>query len=238
MKLSKTLIASSVAAVMAAGVMAPAQAEVEVGASVGVANMYYWRGQDLGNGAAAVSGDLNLSAAGFYTGVWASSGDSSAGTEYDLYMGYGGSVGDFSYDVSAWTYVYPTSGGKGLIEDDDAGTPGTLSELVLSFGYGPVALTYYDNVAGGTGYSYLTLGASFGSFSFTYGMHDQADFDGDMPSHFDIGYAYNDNLSFTLGIPVDEGSETFDDETGLPTGYTLADKDPVFVVSYSIPLGE
>ncbi len=235
MKFSKTLIASSVAAVMAAGFMAPAQAaEVEVGASVGVANMYYWRGQDLGNGDAAVWGDLNISSSGAYAGIWASSGDSVNGTEFDLYAGYGGSVGEFSYDLSVWSYVYPSAPGSGdtpqEIEDsaDAQGELDNLSEVILSLGYGPVALTYYDNIAGAAGYSYLTLGASVGAFSFTYGRHDDSNFDGDSPSHFDISYAYNDNLSFTLGLSVEEG-----DAPGFQN-----DEDPKFVVSYTLPLGE
>ncbi len=240
MKFSKTLIASSVAAVMAAGVMAPVQAaEVEVGASVGVANMYYWRGFDLGNGDAAVWGDLNISSSGAYAGIWASSGDSVNGTEYDLYAGYGGSVGDFSYDLSVWTYVYPSSASTDVVAPDaesaagaigelrttgQRSEPGDLSEVILSLGYGPVALTYYDNVAGGTGYSYLTLGASAGAFSFTYGRHDESD-GPDQLSHFDIGYAYNDNLSFTVGLTVDDADGAFEDDTK-------------FVVSYTLPLGE
>ena len=223
MKLSKTLIASSVAAVMAAGVMAPAQAEVEVGASVGVANMYYWRGIDLGNGTPAVSGDLNVSAAGFYGGIWGSSGDNAAGTEYDLYVGYGASFGDFSVDISAWTYVYPSAMDTD-IESDTYGDgvrsePGDLSEVVLGLGYGPVSFTYYDNVAGSHGYWYGTLGLELGAFGFTYGMHED-DF-----SHFDVSYAFNDNLSFTIGAVVDDVDGAYDD-------------DAKFVVSYTLPLCE
>lgn len=218
MKFSRTLIASSVAAVMAAGVMAPAQAEVEVGASVGVANMYYWRGFDLGNGDAAVWGDLNVSASGAYGGIWASSGDVNAGTEYDVYVGYGGAVGDFSYDLSAWSYVYPSAPD----EDDgsnNAGEIGELSEVILSLGYGPVAVTYYDNVAGNTGDWYTTLGVSFSSFGITYGLHE-TDY-----AHIDLSYAYNDNLSFTIGLVADDVDGAEDD-------------DAKFIVSYTLPLGE
>lgn len=233
MKLSKTLIASSVAAVMAAGVMAPAQAEVEVGASVGVANTYLWRGYDLGSGTPAVSGDLNLSASGFYTGIWASSGDTAAGSEYDLYLGYGGSFGDFSYDLSVWNYNYPT--GAGYLDDEDTAELeetnfGDLSDVVLSLGYGPVAITYYDNVAGGSGYSYATLAVEAGSFGFLVGQHFE---DTNELTHFDLSYAYNDNLSFTISAPI--GSNDGDIVDGE---MIVVDEDPTFVVSYSLPLGE
>ena len=227
MKLSKTLIASSVAAVMAAGVMAPVQAEVEVGASVGVASTYLWRGYDLGSGTPAVSGDLNVSAAGFYGGIWGSSGDTSVGSEYDLYVGYGGSAGDFSYDVSVWNYNYPT----GSAEIDFA----DVSDAVVSLGYGPVSFAAYipvgkDNSSGD--YMYYTLGADIGAFSILAGMHadngdcpaDNTDPDGVCDSiHLNVSYAYNDNLAFTV-------SQFIADE---PEG-----DDAKFVVSYTLPLGE
>ncbi|HEY7773406.1 MAG TPA: TorF family putative porin [Marinagarivorans sp.] len=225
MKLNKTLIASSVAAVMAAGVMAPAQAEVEIGASVGVASTYLWRGYDLGSGTPAVSGDLNLSAGGFYGGIWGSSGDTTAGTEYDLYAGYGHSFGDFSIDVSVWNYNYPTG--------DSEVDFGDLSDGVVSLGYGPVAFTIYKPITGtpDSDYVYYTLGADVGAFSILAGVHDDGGCPEDetdpdascSPAHLNVSYAYNDNLSFTF-------SQFFADES--------INDDLKFVVSYTLPLGE
>ena len=234
MKLSKTLIASSVAAVMAAGVMASAQAEVEVGASVGVASTYLWRGYDLGSGTPAVSGDLNVSAAGAYAGIWGSSGDTGAGTEYDLYAGYGGAFGDFSYDLSVWNYNYPS--GDGYLDDDETEELeetnfGDLTDVVLSLGYGPVSVTYYDNVAGASGYSYATLGLEFGAFGFLVGQHFE---DKDELTHVNLSYAYNDNLSFTVSAPVGSNDGDLDADGELIS----VDEDPLFVVSYTLPLGE
>ncbi|BCD97414.1 TorF family putative porin [Marinagarivorans cellulosilyticus] len=237
MKLSKTLIASSVAAVMAAGVMAPAQAEVEVGASVGVASTYLWRGADLGSGTPAVSGDLNVSAAGFYAGIWGSSGDTGAGTEYDLYAGYGGSVGDFSYDLSVWSYNYPT--GAGYTDDNETDFT-DWTDAVVSLGYGPMSFAAYipvgkDNSSGD--YMYYTLGADIGAFSLLVGMHsDDVGGGGAVgqcapedageacsPVHLNVSYAYNDNLSFTVSQFIADESD---------------DDDMKFVVSYTLPLGE
>lgn len=236
MKLSKTLIASSVAAVMAAGVMAPVQAEVEVGASVGVASTYLWRGADLGTGTPAVFGDLSVSTAGFYSGIWGSSGDDTAGTEYDLYLGYGGSVGDFSYDLSVWSYNYPT--GAGYAKDGETDFA-DWTDTVVSLGYGPVNFAAYipvgkENSSGD--YMYYTLGADMGAFSVLVGMHsDNAAVNGAVscpenevsdtcsPVHLNVSYAYNDNLSFTV-------SQFIADETDTD--------DAKFVVSYTLPLGE
>ena len=234
MKVTKSLLASSIAAVMAAGVMAPAFAEVEVGASVGVASSYLWRGLDLGSGTPAVFGDLNISAAGFYGGIWGSSGDTYGGSEYDLYMGYGGSFGDFSFDVSVWNYVYPTGPGSvGILDPDFEETDiGELSDGVVSLGYGPVAFTVYKPITGtkDSDYVYYTLSADAGAFSFLVGMHSDGPCPSDAdlgescdPTHINVSYAFNDNLSFTV-------SQFISDEPDSD--------DAKFVVSYTLPLGE
>lgn len=226
MSVSKKLLASVVAVSGLAGVAMVPVANAEVSGSVGIASTYLWRGQDLGSGTPAVSGDLNYSQSGFYTGVWGSSGDTANGSEYDLYAGYGTSFGEddfFSVDLSIWNYNYPT----GSDETDF----GDLSEVVLSLGVGPVALTIYDNVAGDTGYMYYTLGGTVGAFSLTVGMHDAIDGDycGEAETeecqtvHVDLSYAYNDNMAFTLSQEIADESPT---------------DDLKFVVSYSLPIGE
>jgi len=227
MKNSQKLLAAAVASSLALSAVAPI-ASAEVSGSVGIASSYLWRGFDLGSGVPAVSGSLDFSESGFYAGIWGSSGDTSSGTEYDLYLGYGGEVGDFFYDISAWTYSYPTGS-----KQEDLGTPGNLAEAVISLGYGPVAFTYYDTIAAptdeGEDATYMTLAISVDAFSVTYGIHDKANYD---TSHIDFGYAYNDNLSFTISAQIDndngaleEGDEGYVDTT-----------DPTFVVSYSIPI--
>jgi len=212
-KLTTTLAATAVAATMS---FAPA-ANAEVSASVSVANMYLWRGMDLGDGSAAVSGDLVVSAAGFYGGIWGSSGDDSFGNEYDLFVGYGGDLGILSYDLSVWNYNYSDLGAR-------EGTLTELSEAILSLGIGPVSLTYYNNIAGDSGYSYVTLGATFGAFSALLGRHSD-ELTGvakETPMHLDLSYAYNDNVSFTI-------SKFIADEDNV-------DDDAQFVVSYSLPI--
>lgn len=210
MKTSKKLLASAVAAsILGLGVVAPV-AQAEVSASVGIANMYYWRGHDLGLGDASVNGGIEFSESGFYAGAWTGSGDIVNGQEYDLYLGYGGEAGQFTFDVSLWSYAYPT------VEI----TPGDLVELVVSAGFGPLSVTYYEGLEDLEDYNYFTVGLSFDKFSITYGDHED---DSGLGAHLDLGYAYNDNLSFIVGAIVDDADDT------LST-------DPKFVVSYSIPI--
>jgi uncharacterized protein (TIGR02001 family) len=203
-----------------------AAAEVEVAASVAISNMYLWRGNDLGNGDPAISGDIKASMAGLYGGLWASSGDSASGTEWDAYAGYGGEVEGFSYDIMLATYVYPSN----QVQDD---TFGDLSEIIITLGFGPVSFSYYDNIAGANGYEYYTLSASVDKFSAKLGYHDPEP-SGTQATHLDLSYAYNDNLSFTLSQIID----TPDDANCAPgfSVYSGCDDDLKMAVSYSLPI--
>lgn len=218
MKMKQKLIASAIALSAMAGFAVPA-AHAEVSAAIGAGNMYYWRGFDLGGGA-SVWGDLKYSESGFYAGIWGGSGDGTMGQEYDLYAGYGGSVGDFKYDLSYWTYSYPKPksvttylAGVPMDATPDPLSPGDLAEVVGMIGYGPVAFTYYDDVD--SDYTYMTLAATFGSFTGKYGKHKDA------AAHIDLTYAYNDKLSFTLGKIVDDVDGTVADEVNFVVGFTL-----------------
>lgn len=227
MKFSKKILAGAVAASLAMSAFAP-MANAEISASAGVASTYLWRGLDLGSGTPAVSGDLSYSAGGFYTTLWGSSGDTGAGTEWDLGAGYGGSAGMFSYDVSVWNYMYPNGG---TMEDQY----GDLTEVIVALGLGPVSFSWYENIAtegGDESYRYFTLGYATGPFSFMIGSHtgdDSTEF-----THLDISYAYNDNLSFTFSQVVDQDEVLLADGDGVK-GKSI-DDDLKFVVSYSLPI--
>ncbi|MBQ0720247.1 MAG: TorF family putative porin [Gammaproteobacteria bacterium] len=226
------MAAATVALSGAVTIASPAMAEVS--ASAAVANMYLWRGIDLGDGSAAVSGDLVYSNSGAYVGVWVSSGDDTLGNEYDYFAGYGGEVGDFTYDLSLWNYNYSDDGlaGNGFDISDD--TTGELSEIIVTLGYAGISLSYYDNIAGATGYSYTTLSGGVGKFSATLGYHDLSEAgptESDSMTHFDVSYAFNDNLSFTASKVVAQDCDK--DDTGCSG--TL-DEDLKFVVTYSLPI--
>jgi uncharacterized protein (TIGR02001 family) len=219
MKNVKTLIAAGVAAASMTMVAAPASAEVA--ASVGIASTYLWRGYDLGSGTPAVSGDLSYSTGGAYVGAWASSGDTSAGTEYDLYAGYGMDLGGgFSFDISFWNYNYPSGPGYLGTEETDFFEH---TDAILTLGFGPISFSYYEPIAGPSGYTeynYYTLGGSVGAFSLTLGMED---IDGENTYHADLAYAFNDNLSFI--VSQQDGDDSL-----------AVDTDPKFIVSYSLPI--
>ncbi len=206
MKMKHKVLSTAVASALALGALAPAAHATEVSAEIGAASMYYWRGFDLGGGA-AVWGDLSVSASGFYAGIWTSSGDKALGTEYDLYVGYGTEIGDFGIDVSYATYVYPE------VEI----SPGDVAELILGLSYGPAFLSYHYGLEDLEDYWYAMVGVNVGDFTLAYGQHEFE------YSHVDVTYNYNDNLSFTLGLVVDDVDGEFNN-------------DPKFVVSFSLPI--
>ena len=221
MKMKQKLIAGAIALSAMAGFSVPA-AHAEVSAAIGAANMYYWRGLDLGAGDPQIWGDLKVSGSGFYGGVWAGSGDAAMGQEYDLYVGYGNAVGDFKFDISVWSYSYPKPSATAELVDGeieyvsaDPLSPGDLVEAVVMVGYGPIAFTYYENLEGADDYNYMTLAGTFGDFTVKYGVHE------DDLSHVDLTYAYNDKLSFTVGKVVDDVDGSYNDEAKFVVGFAL-----------------
>ncbi|RYY03715.1 MAG: hypothetical protein EOO53_07410 [Gammaproteobacteria bacterium] len=222
MKMKQKLIASAIALSAMAGFAVPAAHAADVAATVGASNMYYWRGFDLGGGA-ALSADVNVSGNGFIAGLWTSSGDGTLGTEYDIYAGYAGKAGDFTYGVSVVSYNYPTLG-------EDSIKPGDYVELIPTIGYGPFKVTYYDAIAadhaplGDKDYSYITAELTFDKFNIKYGQHmlkDGGPGTTDGVSHLDVTYKYNDKLSFTVGKIIDDNDGAVDDEVNFVVNLTL-----------------
>lgn len=230
MKMKQKLIASAIALSAMAGFAVPA-AHADVAASVSASNMYYWRGFDLGGGAALIA-DVNVSGSGFVAGLWTSSGDAVLGTEYDIYAGYSGAVGDFSYGVSFVSYNYANTIGTYDHDGDDeteevkyqAVNPGDYVEVVPFIGYGPFKLTYYDAIVAehdyfSEDYSYATAELNFEKFNIKYGQHFN---DGEgAASHIDATYKYNSKLSFTVGKIIDDVDDTVPSEANFVVTLTL-----------------
>ncbi len=77
--------------------------------TVGFVSEYSFRGIAQSNEGPALQGSIDWSHdSGFYAGVWGSSVDfNDASLETDIYAGYTGEVGGFTYDVGAIYYAYP-----------------------------------------------------------------------------------------------------------------------------------
>ncbi len=136
----KTLISTAVAmACVPMFGMSTASAESEISANIGFVSDYRYRGISQTDRKAAVNGGFDYAhESGFYAGIWGSSISwlgTGAGVEIDVYGGYAGEVGDFTYDVGLLHYNYP--GGKA----PGATNPNT-TEAYVSGGWGPFSLSY------------------------------------------------------------------------------------------------
>lgn len=235
MKLNKfnlTAVALAVSVASFAGM--PATASADVSASLGVSNMYLWRGQNISNPSPAVSGSLDYGVSGFYAGIWGSSeGPFDGSSEIDLYLGYGMSFGDFGFDVSYYKYLYPGAV-DGVTGDECSLGDCDLSDAVVSLSYGPVALTGYFGVeSGSTKDKYYTLSGDIGKFTLLYGKYEGGTGNGGVAegmdySHVQVSYAFNDELSFTVSKASDDGYGT-----GTNSASGVFTTNPLFQVSYS-----
>ena len=99
----------------------------EFSGNIGVTSNYLFRGVTQTVDGPAVSGGLDWEHdSGFFLGTWSSNIDfgNNDGAELDLYGGYGGEAGDFSYSAAYIHYLYPDIQG-----DADFG------EILLDFGF-------------------------------------------------------------------------------------------------------
>ncbi|KAA8982543.1 TorF family putative porin [Halospina sp. K52047b] len=202
-------------AMFAASPAAAASFDPSLSASVGISNMYLFRGSNLSDGSAHISGSLDVdSGMGLYAGVWAASGDDSLGQEYDLYAGYSTDITeDISIDVGAINYIYPKQNRTSeQIVNDGTGNAEFAEQRVSQDGFADfseayasisaygASLSYWDNVAGAPGYSYTSLGYGYGPVSATLGQVSTDETD---DTHLDLTFQFNDELSFTASTWVD-----------------------------------
>lgn len=208
------------------GLALPGVASAEVSANVAVSNMYLWRGVNLSPDGGVVSGGLDYAnESGFYAGIWTSSEE--GGHETDVYLGFSGEAGDFSYDAGYIYYMYPEEGGPSLsITDEGAGD---FAEIILSGGianFGASIAISTDTINDGdSDWMYYTLDYTAGSVNILFGAWTYDDAGNDEYSHLTVTYAYNDNLSFAVSVAQEDITD------GVET-------DPLFAVTYSVPLGK
>ena len=169
---------------LALGATQPAVA-ADFSANIGMMSDYIFRGVKQNTSASAFAG-LDYENSGFYVGTWAAEvGD---GLEYDLYGGYAGSVGDFTYGIGYTGYFYTD-------DFDD-----TYQELNLSVGYSILTIDYaygrYDNFdESSLDYNFLSGTLEYEGFYLKYGSWGR-DFDGD---YIEAGYG-TEVSGFDLGI--------------------------------------
>jgi uncharacterized protein (TIGR02001 family) len=152
---------------------------VEVTANIGYMSEYIFRGISQSDSSAMAG--LDLKANGFYVGTWGA--DVGQGLEVDLYGGYNGSIGDFTYGIGGTGYFYTDT------FDDQ------YKELNLSLGYKifsiSAAFGTYDNFksdggegAGSLDYTYIAPRVDYKGFYGLVGLFSR-DFD---TTYEEVGY--------------------------------------------------
>lgn len=234
----KTALKMTALAAAISATAVPMTAAAEVSGSLGIANIYLWRGMDLSAGGAQVHGSLDYAhETGLYGGVWGSS--ESGKSEYDVYAGFAGEAGSLSYDIAYVDYNYPNETGA------------DFQEAILGLGFAGVSLTsaigvgQYGHDGHGTKAednkdNYFNLSYTYDKFTAAVGTWDK-DADESNYSHVDLTYALNDSLSFTASkvVASDDcvANGTFDaNMTCTATTNSDTPDDTLFIVSYSFPL--
>lgn len=191
----------------------PNLATAELSGSIGVANLYLFRGQNLSSSAPQVHGSLDYENTGFYAGIWGSS-EGSFGQEYDLYTGYKGEMSGLSYNFNLTAYEYPQDPADG-----NSNTFGDTSEFILSLGMAGFGLSIVDGL-NQTDYMYYSLGFETDQVGITVGMYDDSDANTDY-THLDLSFFATEELSFTLSTIIDDDPEdTYDHDTLFVVGWT------------------
>lgn len=226
MRFSYGLVAGTMA-------LAPAVSMAELTGNVGIMSDYVFRGA-FQEDASAMGGLDYAHDSGFYIGTWAA--DVGEGLETDLYFGYGGEAGDFSYSIGYTGYFYT--------DDFDS----EYNELNLGIGYAgltlDVAVGTWDGIVGDPltedDYVFTSLGYAFDSgFYITLGSWDY-DTAIDTADYAEIGYGFEwegFDLSFALinssDLPVTELG--WDPDVGVPAS---ADNIITFSISKSFTLAD
>ena len=186
--MKKALISLAVASVFASQAFAAEPTPTHsVTANVGVVTDYVFRGISQSQHQPAVQGGVDYAhASGLYAGVWGStiewvnrkdwSYQKDNNLELDLYGGYKGAVGDFTYDVGAIRYFYP-----GKFQTTYAGSANVTAnttEVYVAGGWKFVTLKYSEAVSqnfigwGGTAGKDKTKGSGYTDLTVTYPVNE------------------------------------------------------------------
>ena len=245
LSLSRKSLGLAALALSAMAVSVPSHAQWTANASV--TNNYIWRGLTQTINEAAVQGGIDYASdTGFYAGTWVSNvaydSDDAYSYEHDLYAGFAGEAGGFSYDLGYLYYNY----------DENAGFD--FSEVYGSVGFGNFGLTLYllahaePDEAPGQDFGFgeaMYLSADYAiplesgtEFGLHVGYHDgdfAEAFNGVTDSYLDwnVSVARNGFAAMITGTSLGDD----DDSDGIEDYASMAarDNDEIkFVVSYSV----
>ncbi len=209
------------------GVPTVAMAEEEsphsLSANVGLYSDYVFRGISQTGGDPAIQGGLDYShSSGFYLGTWGSNvgwledfqGYDSGNVEIDVYGGFRGDIGKtgLTFDLGAIQYMFPGDRPAGVTKADTTEVYGALGWKWFTvkysyyvsdevFGFADADGSDYLGVSASlpVGETGLTLGASWGTFSFENNSAQDYD-DWSVSAAYDMGKLIQVAEGVTVGL--------------------------------------
>ncbi|MGL1957312.1 MAG: TorF family putative porin [Colwellia sp.] len=209
--MKKTLLSITLSTLLASTAFISTQASAVEGlsANAAVTSNYLWRGISQSGDDAAVSGGIDYeSKSGAYAGTWVSS--LGGASEFDLYAGYAGDAGSFTYDVGYIFYGYPST--QGSTGDSD------FSEVYLNIGFDALTLgvavladaewdaSFADDIYFSADYTLEVEGLEIGLHAGLFDT-DKSFAEGNVYDGYDIGVSVSKN-GFTFGVSDHENTSS------------------------------
>lgn len=223
--------------VLGALALAPGVSMAQWSANVGFMSDYVFRG--VYQSATSAMGGVDYEHdSGFYAGTWWADVDD--GLETDLYFGYGGEAGDFSYGIGYTEYLYTDYFDSGYGEVNlGLGWMGLSLDVAIGEWDGALDSDTGAEIPGtDEDYTFTALGYEYEGLYVTFGSWDwdiSEDYD-----YVEIGYGLTwEGIDFSVAL-INSSDQAFD-VSGSPfvddTGTTLTDNQFVFTISRAFDLG-
>jgi uncharacterized protein (TIGR02001 family) len=211
--------------------------ELPITANVTMVTDYYFRGISQTNNDGALQGSFDWAhESGFYIGIWGSNvafGETTL--EYDTYLGFANTVGDFGYDVGFLRYNYTET--SGYDDPNEYYINATYSFLKASYAYSPNWFGTGDDS------NYITLSAEYG-LPYDFGLAGSVGYSFGSAYDKDNGDGLNDfnYVDYKVGVSRDFVGVTFDlsyiannlgNKDCQSYGYSKSNCDNKFILSAS-----
>ena len=205
-------------------VSVPTVSMAQLSANIGWSSDYIFRGVFQEESSPSAGLDYE-DGSGFYVGTWGA--DVGDGLETDVYFGYGGETGDFSWGIGYTGYFYTD-------DFDD-----TYTEVNLNGGYGnfsvDVAIGEWDGFGSPLDYTFTSLSYQMenGPY-FLYGSWGD-DFDGD---YFEVGYSFDfQGVDLSIALIASDDADDPGSSIALSQDSPLSEFALVFGISKGIDIG-
>ena len=222
----RKLSLATLIAISTLGTVSAVQAdEIGISGNIGATSNYIWRGMTQTDDKSAVSGEIDFDYNGFYIGAWAANVDfnDDANSEVDVYIGYGNTIENFSYDINYLKFLYPGSDDATEFDEITIGLGLDIDKLSLGASYSFGVYTENDGdkndyveVTASYDFDVMNLDLSYGDYentgdNYTVGFSKSIDLNG---NSLDLAIAYAD-------FDADAGPDSDEEEVFASITYSF-----------------